>query len=142
MSTPTTIQSNLVPIAVSTDSGSTYKNIVCKKSWGFNGSTATNVEETDCGPLVGLGSNNFTFDFEAVMNTTPDSDQVSAKGLLDIWNNQTQVMLKVLYPSPGGTNIFISGVAYLTSYTLVNQVGNLMTVTGTFTGNGTVDTTP
>jgi hypothetical protein len=141
MSTPTTIQSNLVPFALSTD-GSTYKNVVCKKSWNFNGTTATNVEETDCGPLVGLGSNNFTFDFEMVLNTTPDSDQMSAKDVLTIWNSQTLSYAKVLYPSPGGGNFFIQGSGYITSFVLQNTVGNLMTFTGTFSGNGTVDVTP
>lgn len=141
MSTPTTIQANLVPFALSSDN-ITYKNVVCKKSWNFNGTTATNVEETDCGPLVGLGSNAFTFDFEMVLNTTPDSDQMSAKDVLALWNNQTSSYAKVLYPNPGGTNFFIQGSGYITSFVLQNTVGSLMTFTGTFSGNGTVDITP
>lgn len=141
MSTPTTIQANLVPFALSTD-GITYNNVVCKKSWNFTGSTPTNVEETDCGPLVGLGSNNFNFDFEAVLNKTPNAGEISAKDVLSIWNNQTLAYAKVLYPDPGGTNFFIQGSGYITNFVLQNTVGNLMTFTGTFSGNGTVDITP
>lgn len=143
MSVPTPIQSNLVPVAISTDSGVTYKDVTCKKAWNFNGSTATNVEGTDCGPLVGLGSNNWTIDMEMVLNTTPDgATQISAKEMLDIWAAQTLAQIKVLYPSLGGTNFFIQGSGYLTSFVLQNTVGNLMTYTATFTGQGSPDVTP
>lgn len=142
MSTPTTLQSNLVPFALSTDD-ITYKNVVCKKAWNFNGTTATNPEDTDCGVLVGLGANAWTFDFEMVLNTTPNgATEMSAKDVLSIWNNQTFAYAKVLYPNPGGTNFYIQGGGYITSFTLQNTVGNLMTFTGTFSGNGAVDITP
>lgn len=142
MSTPTVIQSNLVPFALSTND-ITYKNVVCKKSWNFNGTTTTNPEETDCGVLTGIGANAFTFDFEMVLNTTPDgATEMSAKDVLTIWNNQTLAYAKVLYPSPAGGNFYIQGAGYITSFTLQNQVGNVMTFTGTFSGNGSVDITP
>lgn len=142
MSVPTTLQSNLVPFAVSTDDV-TYKAVVCKKAWNFNGTTPTNVEDTDCGPLVGLASNNWTFDFEMVLNTTPNgSTEMSAKEILAIWAAQTLSYVKVLYPAVTGTNFFIQGSGYFTSYTLQNQVGNLMTFSGTFSGQGSPDYTP
>jgi hypothetical protein len=142
MSTPTGIQSNLVPFALSTDN-STYKNVVCKKAWGFKGTTPTNVEETDCGPMVGLGSNNFSFDFQMVLNTTPNgATEMSAKDVLTIWNNQTACYVKVQYPGGVGTDFYLQASGYITSFELTNQVGNLMTFSGTFTGNGTVDITP
>lgn len=142
MSTPTTLQSNLVPFKLSTDD-ITYKNVVCKKAWSFNGTTPTNIEETDCGPLVGLGTNNWSFDFEMVLNTTPNgSTEMSAKDVLSIWNNQTAAYAKVLYPDPGGTTFYLQGSGYITNFVLQNTVGNLMTFTGTFSGQGTVDITP
>lgn len=140
MSTPTTIQSNLVPFALSTDN-ITYKNVVCKKAWNFKGSTPTNIEETDCGPLVGLGSNNFSWDFQGVLNTTPDgATQMSAKDVLEIWNNQTACYAKTLYPSNTGANFYLQGAGFITSFEIVDQVGNLITFNATFSGNGTVDT--
>lgn len=142
MSTPTTVQSNLVPFALSTDDV-TYKNVVCKKAWNFNGTTPTTIEETDCGPLVGLGTNNWTFDFEMVLNTTPNgATEMSAKEVLDIWNNQTPAYAKVFYPSPGGGSFYIQGAGYITNFVFQNTVGNMMTYTGTFSGNGAVDITP
>lgn len=139
MSTPTTVQSNLVPVAVSTD-GSTYKNVVCKKSWNFTGTTPTNIEQTDCGPLVGLGANEWSVQIEGVLNTTPNgATEVSLKEFLDYWVNQTLVYVKMLYPSNTGSNFYIQGSGYITSYSAVNVVGNLITFTATISGNGTVD---
>lgn len=142
MSTPTTIQSNLVPIAVSTDD-ITYKSIVCKKAWNFNGDTTTTQDESDCGVHTGLGANKWTFDFTALINTTPNgATEVSAGTMLGYWSAQTLIYVKVLYPSPGGTNFYIQGPAYLTSFKLTNQVGSLQEFSGTMTGNASVDITP
>lgn len=139
----TTVQSNLVPIAVSTDSGSTYKNVVCKKSWNFNHETSTTSEETDCGTLTGIGSNTWSFDVEGVMNTTPASTELSAEDLLSIAHNQTNVLVRAQYPTSGtpGTDIYIQGSAYITNFRVVNTVGNLMTFTATITGTGVLDIT-
>ena len=142
MSTPTTVQSNLVPIAFSVDD-ITYKAWLCKKAWNFKGTTPTNVEETDCGPLVGLGSNNFSFDAQIVLNTTPDgATQWLFKDVLGHWNNQTYGYVKVLFPAVTGATFYIQGAGYITNLEVVNQVGNLMTANITFAGNGTVDITP
>jgi hypothetical protein len=141
MSTPTTIQSNLVPFNLSSDD-ITYKAVVCKKAWNFTGTTPTTTEQTDCGPLTAVGSNEFSFDFEMILNTTPDSaTQMSFKDVLTLWNNQTLVYAKVLYPSGTGANFYIQGSGYLSNLKLQNTVGSLQTFTGTITGNGTVDIT-
>lgn len=142
MSVPTGIQSNLVPVTVSTD-GNTYKSIVCKKAANFNGTTPTNVEQTDCGPMVGLGSNEWSVDIEGVLNTTPNSaTEISAKELADYWNNQTAIYIKLQYPTNSGTNFYLQGAGYITSFKLGIQVGQLVNFSATFSGNGTVDNTP
>ncbi len=138
----TTLQSNLVPINISSDGGSTYKAIVCKKSWTFNGDTSTTEEETDCGTLTGIGSNKWSFDFEAVMNTTPASSEFSTEDLLGFWVGQTALKVKAYYPITPGTDIYLQGDCYLTSFKINNQVGNLMTCSGTLTGTGQLDNTP
>ena len=141
MSTPTTVQSNLIPLAISTD-GSTYYNIVCKKAWNFNGDTTTTSDESDCGVHTGLGANKWTFDFTALMNITPDADQKSAKDLLAYWAAQTLLYIKALYPTSTGANMYVQGQAYLTSFKLTNQVGSLQEFSGTFTGTNDIDVTP
>lgn len=139
----TTLQSNLVPLKISTDTGTTKKSIVCKKSWTFNHSTSTTEEETDCGVLLGIGANKWSFDVEGVVNTTPTgASEVSAEDLLGIANAQTKFLVYLDYPSGSGTDLYASGEAYLTDFKITNSVGNLMTFTGTISGTGTLDITP
>jgi hypothetical protein len=142
MSVPTGIQSNLVPLLISSDD-ITYKSVVCKKAANFNGTTPTNVEQTDCGPMVGLGSNEWSFDIEGVLNTAPaGATEISAKELLNYWNSQSAIYVKMQYPNPGGTNFYLQGAGYITSFKLGVQVGQLVNFSATFSGNGTVDNTP
>jgi len=142
MSTPTFIQSNLVPLMISTD-GTNYYSVVCKKAANFNGTTPTNVDDTDCGPAVGLGSSQWTFDIEGVLNTTPNgATEVSAKTVLQYWNAQTLLYIKMQYPNPGGTNFYIQGDGYITAFKLGVQIGQVVNFSATFSGNGTVDITP
>jgi hypothetical protein len=140
----TTLQSNLVPIAISTDSGSTYKNIVCKKGWTFNHDTPVSEENTDCGSLVGLGANKWSFDVEGIMNTTPASTELSAEDLLSIANAQTLVAIRAQYPTSGspGTDLYVQGSAYITNLKITNAVGSLMSFTATVSGTGALDIAP
>lgn len=142
MSTPTTVQSNLVPIAYSTDDV-TYKNLVCKKAWNWNGDTPVNQEESDCGIHIGLGANAWSFDVELLLNTTPNgSTEVVFKDLLTDWSAQALRYVKVLYPAVTGTSFYIQGSVYITKFTINNQVGNLVNATLTFTGASSVDIIP
>lgn len=140
----TTVQSNLVPIAISSDSGSTYKTIVCKKGYTFNGSTSTTKEETDCGVFTGIGANEWSFDFDGIVNTSPASTEFSYEDLLGFWSAQTALKVKVQTPTSGspGVDFYMQGDVYLTSLTQTNSVGSLIQFSGTFTGTGTLDITP
>lgn len=141
----TTLQSNLVPIAVSSDSGTTYLNVACKKGWTFNHDTPTSEEQTDCGTLIGLGSNTWSFDVEGVVNTTPTSgSEISAEGLVALATAQTSILVKAQYPTSGspGTDLYFQGAAYITNFKVDNKVGSLMTFTATIKGTGQLDITP
>lgn len=139
----TTVQSNLVPILLSSDSGTTYKSVVCKKSWSFTNETSTSKEETDCGVLVGVGANSWSFDVEGVINTTPGSTEVSAEDLLGFSAGQTSLLVKAQYPTSGspGADFYMQGACYITNFKITNSVGSLMTFTATITGTGTLDVT-
>ena len=65
------LQSTNVPFYVSTD-GSGWKMIVCKRGVTFAGNTPVTTEDTDCGPIIGIASNQWTFDIDAVVNVSPD----------------------------------------------------------------------
>lgn len=137
MSTPTYVQSNQVPLALSTD-GITYKNVVCKRAWNFNGSTPVNTEETDCGVAKGLGASDWTMDFEGVLNTTPNgASEMSLKDVLALWVNQTLSYIK----TQSGSSMYIQGEGYITDFAIQNSVGNLVAFTFTFNGIGNPDIT-
>lgn len=139
----TLLQSNLVPVALSVDGGTTYKNVVCKKAWKFTGDTPITNEDTDCGRLIGLGVFSATITMELVMNTTPSGTEVSAEDMLAYVVNQQLLALRIAYPGPAvGTDIYIQGNGYLTKFDIDNKVGSLMVASATFSFTGIVDNTP
>lgn len=141
MSVPTTVQSNQVPLSWSADA-ITYKAIVCKRAWNFNGTTPVNSEETDCGVQKGLGAPDWTMDFEGVVNTTPNSaTEMSADELLAIWQNQTLGYIKTVTGNGVAHNLYLQGSGYVTDFAIQNSVGNLLAFTFTFNGVGAVDLT-
>jgi hypothetical protein len=138
----TAVQSSALPFYVATDSGySNVRMIVCKKSLNFTGTTTVNTEDTDCGPIVGLGSNGWVFSFEGVANTTPDiGTQESYEQLLKWWNAQTLLYVRWNYPDSGGSDFTHKGAAYITSITSAVAQGAAMNFTIEFTGQGTLTT--
>lgn len=141
MSVPTFIQSNQVPLLLSTDN-ITFGAVVCKRAWNFNGTTPVNSEETDCGVAKGLGASDWTMDFEGVLNTTPTSPtELSAAVVAGYWVNQTSLYIKTQTGNGTGGNFFVTGAGYITDFALQNSVGNLVAFTFTFNGIGTPDFT-
>jgi len=141
MSVPTTVQSNLVPWALSLND-ITYRNVVCLKATNFTGNTPTTSEPTDCATFIGLSASTGQFDFDAVFNTTPNVTEYSGKDIIAFWNNQTLLYSKMYYPSPGGGDIFIGGQGYFTDIKVTKNIGNLIAISGTFKISGAVDLTP
>lgn len=138
MSTPTTLQGNLVPMALSTD-GITYKNIVCKRIANLKMDTTVTTEDTDCGPIVSLGSLNWSFDFDGIYSSTiASATEMSMNEVLALINAQTLVYVKILY-SP---SIYRQGSGYLTGYTETYDTKAVVSFTTTFTGQGVLDITP
>lgn len=142
MSVPTTLQSNLVPFAISEDDV-TYKNVLCKKAWNFQGTTAVTEEESDCGVHAGLGSNKATVQLDIILNTTPNTaTEVSGKVMAAYWEAQTLLYLRLFYPVSTGADLYVKGQAYITSYNIINQVGSLINISMTMTFNSSPDMTP
>ena len=136
----TALQSSSVPFYVSTN-GSTWKMIVCKKSVTFKGTTPVNTEDTDCGPIVGIASNQWTIDIDAVVNTTPDiGTQESYEQILKWWNLQTLLYIRWDYPDSAGTDFKHEGQAYITSITGQVAQGAAMNFQATFSGQGAITT--
>lgn len=142
MSVPTTIQSNQVPLTISTDGGVTAKNVVCKRAWNLNLTTSVNSEETDCGIEKGLGATDWTMDFEGVVNTTPNSPtEMSAAEIAQLALGQTLVTIATQTGNGLGSNFYVTGNGYITDFAVQNSVGNLLAFTFTFNGVGVPDFT-
>jgi hypothetical protein len=136
----TALQSTSVPYYLSTD-GITYKMIVCKRSITFTGNTPVTTEDTDCGPIVGIASNQWSFDLDILVNLTPDiGTQESYEQLLKWWNAQTLLYVRFNYPDSAGTDFKHQGQAYITNLTSTVGQGAAMSATATFTGQGAITT--
>lgn len=139
MSVPTKIQSSATVILLSTDN-ITYKSVLCKRAWNFNGTTAVNAEEDDCGVSKGLGAPDWTMDFEGSVNTAPNSaTEMSAKALGDLWLNKTLVYIKTQTGDGTGSNLYIQGSGYITDYTVSAPQAGIVGFNFTFNGEGNPD---
>lgn len=130
------IQSSTVPFYVSTD-GITYKMIVCKRGLTGDFNTPTTVEDSDCGPVAGLGSNQWAFTIDAIANMNPDiGTSESYEQLLKWWAAQTLLYVRWNHPDSAGTNFKHEGTAYITNMTPAVAQGAAMSFSATFTGQG------
>ncbi len=131
MSVPTYLASKLVPMALSTD-GITYRNVLCKRTANFTGTTPQNTEESDCGSSTALGENTWSFDFDGLFNNSINTaTEYSAVEILNFWISQTLLYVKV-----AGTGVLISGTGYLTGTGFALQTGQNSAFSFTFTGTG------
>ena len=139
----TTVLGQNVPLTVSTDAGVTYRTVVCNKAWGFTGDTSITEDESDCGPHTAVGQAKWSFSVEGLLNTTPDSTEISGEELLSLWANKTSFLVKCQYPTSGtpGGDMFIQGSVYLTNYQVNKTTNGFISFTGTLTGDGNVDVT-
>lgn len=138
MSVPTAILSNAVPFAISNDDGVTFKNVVCKKTWGYTGSATLVEEETDCDTLTAVGAIKNTFNFEFILNTTPNgASEWGSDDVMGFFQNKTQIVVK----TTNGTTYYRSIAGYISNYTESAPQGGMITATGTFNGSGALDIT-
>jgi hypothetical protein len=116
----------------------TYKNVVCKKLWNLNIEKVVTQEDSDCATHTEVGATRFTFDFEFILNTTPNgATEWGSDAVIGWTNNGTLVYFKIT----SGSTYFRSASGYITNYVESAPQGGLVTATGTVTGTGTLDTT-
>jgi hypothetical protein len=137
MSVPTPILSSAVPFAISSNLGVTYKNVVCKKTWGYTGAATLAEEETDCGVLTGVGAIKDSFNFEFVLNTTPNgATEWGSNDVMNFFQARTLLYVKVT----NGATYIRTLAGYISNYTETAAQGGMINATGTFNGTGTLTT--
>lgn len=138
MSVPTYILSSAVPFAISTD-GVTYKNVVCKKTWGYTGSAEITKEPTDCGVLKAPGAIDESFNFELILNITPNgATEWGSDAIMNFFQAKTLLYVKV---TVGSVTYYRQGQGYIANYTETAAQAGMIAATGTFELYGTLDTT-
>jgi hypothetical protein len=133
----TALQSSSVPIYLSPN-GSTYYMIVCKRGVTFNMDYDLSDERKDCGTIaVPVGSVNWSFDIDAIVNVTPDIGTAFSYEQILAWvNGQTSLYVRWNYPDTAGTDFKHQGQGYLKNLRSQVQQGNAMNFTVTFNGTG------
>jgi hypothetical protein len=137
MSVPTQVLSNLVPFMISADGGVTYKNVVCKKLWDYTGTAELIQEPTDCDVLTAVGAIKNSFNFEFVLNTTPNgASEWGSNSVMGWFQNKTLITVKV----SNGTTFIRSIAGYISTYNETAAQGGMVTGKGTFSGSGSLST--
>lgn len=140
MAEPTTVTGSELIWSYSTDSGSTYKVVVCKKSANIDGSRNVNTEETDCGTFKTLGPSNWKLNFTGVVDTGPDAGEGSWTELLTLFEANTSFMSKF---ATSGNEPWITGTGRLASLQLsADAPSDTVKFTAAFEFSGAIDITP
>lgn len=106
------LQSSVVPLQISDDSGVTWKDLICVTNYTNPLSRSKNETETlNCGVLTGSGPVKFDFSGEGVCDVTPGATQVSLDDLRTWLLADTVLQARITNPSTGsvGTKIFLQG---------------------------------
>ena len=114
----TYLQSSQMPLELSFNGGTIWKQLVCVASLNDNMSVGnTETETLNCGTLQGIGSPKFDFSGEAVADFTPGSTLVSRKDLETAMLASQTLKARLQYPGTGsaGATYYKSGDVLVTA---------------------------
>jgi hypothetical protein len=137
-----TINAKDMPIELSFDSGVTWKILVCLKDISVPLQTPVTAEDTYCGKKVGVGLIEFNPSGNAVCETRPDTDEVSADDLIQLMAAGTSFLFRVQNPTSGsiGFGLYLSGSCKCTQCNITGTANGLVNFAFTLTGEGILDT--
>lgn len=133
------LQGKDVTIQVSTDSGTTYKTLICLETLTVDMSSDVNERTTRCGTKVGVSEPKATMTGTFVWDDAPSTAQVSGADMLTWKNNNTQVLVKAVHTTP--SKLYIQASSYLTSLSLDAPSDDVLSGNFTFNLTGTIDIT-
>lgn len=123
-----------------------YKPLVCAQGGGIDKSVETTTEATKCGPIVGIGDVTWTMSGDAVVNVSPDSDQISYKQFNNWMVNKTKLDVRLMSPADAGLSLdegeafYEQGEGYVTAINITTDTGTSVKFSWTFSGNGEINT--
>jgi len=139
------LQSSVLPLELSFDNGSSWKQLVCVTNYNDNMSVGnTETETLNCGTLQGAGSPKFDFSGEAVADYNPASTLVSRKDLETVMLSLTPILARLQYPGTGsvGWLYYKQGTVLVTAVNGKASPNDLSKFDFTLKGQGTPDIVP
>jgi hypothetical protein len=140
------IAGKLVKTEISTDAGTTWKELICETSSGSDMTRETTTapltkcdDETAAQEITPLGYS-WRFPFEALTDTAPLSTQLTYPDMLTLFVNGTSVLLRRQYDT-SASEFYISGTAYLTTLSEAAPADGFHSFTGEFAGSGALGIT-
>lgn len=132
-----------ITLEISTDTGTTWKTLICEITNSINLNRDTNTSPlTKCDTasaaqeLTMLGYT-WGFDFEALTDTAPSGTQVTYADLLTLFVNGTSFLVRRTVTG----EFYESGTAYITTLSSAAPVDGFHNFTGTMSGSGALDIT-
>lgn len=140
------IKGQLVKTEISSDGGTTWKELICEQSSGAEMTRETQTAPfTKCDTataaqeITPLGYN-WNFPFEALVDDAAAATQMTYPDLLTLFVNGTSVTVRRQYDNTGSI-FYVSGTAYLTRLSESSPADGFVSCTGTFSGSGALDIT-
>jgi predicted secreted protein len=136
-----------VVLQISTDTGTTWKSLICEIT-----NTSNFTRETSTSPLtkcdtataaqtvIPLGYS-WSMDFDALVDTAPTTGQVTYTDMKTLAVNGTTFLVRRQYDNTG-SEFYESGSVIITSLSSPAPVDGYVGFSGTLTGSGALDLTP
>lgn len=132
-----------VSVQLSSDSGSTWKTLICELDHTFSLTRETSSVFTKCDSgtaTVSLGAYSWQVSGNAVADTAPGVGQVSYEDMLGWAQGGTSLMILLEHPG-AGTDFTESGSGYITSLERTAGTSDPVQFSFTFSGTGALDIT-
>lgn len=138
------IAGKTVIFSFSTDTGTTWKSIICETSNTFNFERAFDSVETKCdsGTVAKTpGAYDWSIDVSAVADNAPSGTQASYEDVLALAVAGTEFLGRLQSPSSGtpGSDFYKSGNMFISSLSATAEVNGAYQFDMTVQGNGALD---
>ena len=134
----TTVQSVNVPIQLSFDNGTTWKNLVCLTNTTSPLANSLNAQESYCGNFQGQGIPTMDFSGEAICDFTPGATEVSLHDLESAMLASQVLIARQVYPGTGsvGNLLFRKSEVVVESTSLKGATNQLLMFDFSLKGQG------
>lgn len=121
--------------------GTDYSNIMCLVNFNFSGTTGTNDASSMCGADITAGDITATIPFTAQMITDPQTGEISAPDIFNLWQNRDDFSWKIGRAVPQPTDFTKAGDGFLSAYGENYDLNAVGQFSGTISVKGAISQT-